>query len=310
MLFCLHKMRLFTLISFLWLFYSLVSSRSLPRALNLKDSPWINNHATHHPAFVKRDDYSNAVEKGKQLWTALKQHCDKEVTDPSLSKLKGELKWTVMDADPENPDPPVDGVEQMFPTLGLSTEEQYYSRYAYSQFQKVDDKDVRNEFANSYGAKDGVIIAEDNKRVPGSTVAWSTVTAFIWQDTCVNVDKTDPKSLKYIFRDNIINPATKAFIDKVGMGKTFLPDSEGFNALLGSANGKGVAYLLLQHTSFLGKKTIKQIVTFKSADGQYEMYFELEDWKPPQEEHEARRRRWEDSNRIVSLKHRVYTHEI
>ncbi|KAL8765769.1 MAG: hypothetical protein Q9209_007277 [Squamulea sp. 1 TL-2023] len=275
-------MQLFAPISLLWALSSFVSSRSLQGATHFNERSLRTEHTAHSPTLIKRDDYSEAVAKGKQLWAALKQHCSQEVTEPSLQQLK-ELEWTILDANEDNTDPPADGVEGMFSKLGLSTGEQYYSRYAYSKFENIDGEDVRNEFANSYGSKDGVIIAEDNKRIKGSTIAWSTVTAFIWQDTC-NIDKTDPKSLKYVFRDTIVNVNTKAFIDKVGMDKTFKPEEEGFFALLGSANGKGVAYLLLQHSSFLGKKTIKQVVTFKSADGSYEMYFEFEDWKPPQEE--------------------------
>ena len=145
--------------------------------------------------------------------------------------------------------------------------------------QQVGGQPMRTEYANSYGTQAGVIIAEDNKRIRGSPIAWSTVTAMIWEDTCKNVDKTDPKSLRYIFRDNIINRGTKSFIDKAGMDKTFKPGQEGFFALLGSVNGKGVAYLLLQHSGIIGKKTIQQIVTYRAEDGAYQMYFEFEEWK-------------------------------
>lgn len=41
------------------------------------------------PSLVKRDDFSDAVEKGKDLWALLQVHCDKEVVEPSLAKLKG-----------------------------------------------------------------------------------------------------------------------------------------------------------------------------------------------------------------------------
>ncbi|KAL8900905.1 MAG: hypothetical protein Q9207_005465 [Kuettlingeria erythrocarpa] len=193
----------------------------------------------------------------------------------------GELKWDVIDTEDEdaNDSPPADGSKEKLEELGIDTCTPFWQRYATSPFQLVDGKSMRSEYVNSYGTQAGVIIAEDNKRVKGSPIAWSTVTAMIWEDTCKNVDQTDPKSLQYIFRDNIINPDTKKFIDKAGMDKTFKPGQEGFFALLGSVNGKGVAYLLLQHSGIIGKKTVKQIVTYKAEDGAYQMYLEFEEWK-------------------------------
>ncbi|KAL9627549.1 MAG: hypothetical protein Q9164_007575, partial [Protoblastenia rupestris] len=127
----------------------------------------------------------------------------------------------------------------MLKKLGVDVCTEFWQRYASSPSELVDGKPMKNEFSNSYGTQAGVIIAEDNKRIKGSKIAWSTVTAMIWEDTCKNVDNTDPKNLKYIFRDNILNTATKSFIDKVGMGKEFKPEQEGFFALLGSVNGRG-----------------------------------------------------------------------
>lgn len=193
----------------------------------------------------------------------------------------GELKWDVIDTEDEDADDsmPADGSKEKLDELGIDTCTPFWQRYATSPFQVVDGKSMRTQFSNSYGTQAGVIIAEDIKRIKGSPIAWSTVTAFIWEDTCKKTDKTDPKSLQYVFQDNIVNPETKIFIDKVGMGKTFKPGQEGFFALLGSVNGKGTAYLLLQHSGIIGKKTIKQIVTYKAEDGAYQMYLEFEEWK-------------------------------
>ncbi|KAI4288969.1 MAG: hypothetical protein L6R35_001766 [Caloplaca aegaea] len=267
-------------LTFSWALFALVTSRSVPETSNLPARRSYKS-ITSAPSLVKRDDYSDAVEKGKDLWALLQAHCDREVVDPSLAKLKGELKWDVMDADKEDADDsePADGSKEKLDELGIDTCTPFWQRYANSPFQLVDGESIRSQFANSYGTQAGVIIAEDIKRIKGSPIAWSTVTALIWEDTCKNVDKTDPKSLQYIFQDNIVNPETKVFIDKVGMGKTFKPGQEGFFALLGSVNGKGTAYLLLQHSGIIGKKTIKQIVTYKAEDGAYQMYLEFEEWK-------------------------------
>ena len=196
-------------------------------------------------------------------------------------KTHAELKWDIIDVDKDDKDEetaPAEGSKDKLEELGIDTCTPFWQRYANSPFELVGGENLRTQFANSYGAQAGVIIAEDNKRIKGSKIAWSTVTAMIWEDTCKNVDKTDPKSLKYIFRDNIVNKATPGFIDKVGI-KAFKPGEEGFFALLGSENGKGAAYLLLQHSGIIGKKTIKEIVTYKSGDGAYQMYLELEEWK-------------------------------
>lgn len=46
-------------------------------------------------------------------------------------------------------------------------------------------------------------------------------------------------------------------------GRDFLPGSDDFHALIGSNNGKGVAYLLLQHREQLGTKTITKVRVWK-----------------------------------------------
>ncbi|KAL8657068.1 MAG: hypothetical protein Q9226_002289 [Calogaya cf. arnoldii] len=213
-----------------WALFALVTSRSVQDA---SDLPKRLSHelTTSAPFLEKRDDYSDAVAKGKSLWALLQAHCDKEVTEPSLAKLK-ELNWDIIDADKDDEDEetaPAEGSKDKLEELGIDT----------------------------------------------CTPFWQPM---IWEDTCKNVDETDPKSLKYIFQDNIVNKATPGFIDNVGI-KAFKPGEEGFFALLGSENGKGAAYLLIQHSGILDKKTIKEIVTYKSGDGSYQMYLELEEWK-------------------------------
>ncbi|KAL9034210.1 MAG: hypothetical protein Q9180_005534, partial [Flavoplaca navasiana] len=109
----------------------------------------------------------------------------------------GELKWEVSGTENDDADDyaPADGSKEKLEDLGIDTCTPFWQRYANSPMQLVDGKPMRSEFANSYGTQAGVIIAEDNKRIKGSPIAWSTVTAMIWEDTCKNVDETDPKSL-------------------------------------------------------------------------------------------------------------------
>ena len=292
-------MKFSTFIAILFTHVSLISSRTVHKASDREARR--RALAEYSGPLQKRDDYSDALQKGKDLWAALVQHCGADVNSPSLATLtapttqNGGLGWTVLPFS-DGPEAPIDGVETMFGTLGISTGNQYYSRYASSPFRTVGDQSVRTEYANSYGPKSGVIVAEDNKRA-GGYIAWSLVTAMIWADTCSQAGSS-ASGLQYVFRDNIVNTDTKSFIDKVGMGKTFLPNSDGFNALLGSANGKGVAYLLLQHSNLVGKKTIKQVTTFKADDGAYEMYFQIIPWTAPEGEPgtsaPARLRRWAD----------------
>lgn len=50
-------------------------------------------------------------------------------------------------------------------------------------------------------------------------------------------------------------------------GKTFDMVSEAGKVLLGSPNGRGVAWFLLQHKRAFGFKTVERVVVFKEAEG-------------------------------------------
>lgn len=76
-------------------------------------------------------------------------------------------------------------------------------------------------------------------------------------------------SLQYIFRSNIINTATQQVILQTltdnnintgppkWPGKEFAIDSQEGRALMGTANGNGVAWILFSHREQLGWKSIK-----------------------------------------------------
>jgi hypothetical protein len=81
-------------------------------------------------------------------------------------------------------------------------------------------------------------------------------------------------SLKAVWHRAIINPTTRDLAARFfhvddwsevsdWPGKDFVPGSEEFNALIGSDNGKGVVYLLLQHRKQLGNKAITKARVWK-----------------------------------------------
>jgi hypothetical protein len=128
---------------------------------------------------------------------------------------------------------------------------------------------------------DGVIVAYDNitaqnlnkefgadlRRDPNLN-HWSDVAYLQW------LSKADQRSnLRYVLRYNVLNDLTRFVIEYLGLqsklvlkgwpGKTYNAGSVEFNALLGSPNGSGVAYLLAQHKKQLGHKTVDKVTVFK-----------------------------------------------
>ena len=60
-------------------------------------------------------------------------------------------------------------------------------------------------------------------------------------------------------------------------GKTFSTDDDEGKALVGCPNGYGLAYMLAQHQSALGKKTIDSVVVFKDKYGEMSLAFHVRD---------------------------------
>jgi hypothetical protein len=130
---------------------------------------------------------------------------------------------------------------------------------------------------------DGVIVAYDNitaqnlnkesgfdlRRIPNIN-HWSDVAYLQW------LSKADQRSnLRYVLRYIVLNDLTRFVVEYLGLqsklvltgwpGTTYNTGSVEFNALLGSPNGSGVAYLLAQHKTQLGHKTIDKITVFKKT---------------------------------------------
>ena len=95
--------------------------------------------------------------------------------------------------------------------------------------------------------------------------------------------------LRFIAHWNISNPFTNYIINhllgpQLGQIKLFGQDTEGFSALLGTPNGRGVPWLLMQHKRQLGFKTIARAAVIgkrqEGTDGP-SMVFMLRDMPSP-----------------------------
>ena len=121
---------------------------------------------------------------------------------------------------------------------------------------------------------------------------WSDVVFLQWQALFQGSSKQgNINGLHYVSRVQISNSQTTALVDKalkddgqsVGSwpGHSFLPNSDGFQALLGSPNGGGVAWLLIYHKHQLGLKSVSKITVFhhdgQVADAGLTMLFWLKD---------------------------------
>ncbi|KAF5529923.1 hypothetical protein FMEXI_13852 [Fusarium mexicanum] len=157
-------------------------------------------------------------------------------------------------------------------------------------------------FRNSFIVNPGVIIADVNYAVSAATGGgdgkmtvthvkkWSDATWMQWDRVCTEADG-DVKDLKYIIRSKIANYATleiilRAILSRheknprrnkktIGTWKnkltfTVAKDKEEFPAILGSPNGSGAAFMLINHKKRLGVKTIKRIDVFV-PEGSFEV---------------------------------------
>ncbi|RSM08727.1 hypothetical protein CEP52_004470 [Fusarium oligoseptatum] len=148
-------------------------------------------------------------------------------------------------------------------------------------------------FTNSYILKPGIIIADNNYAVkpalddfvPGwedmfkvtHIKRWSDAAWMQWVRVC-DTEDGDRGNIKYIIRSHITNKTTlsilfEALINKYGASPTigkwgdrFTIDVEAnpgeFHAILGSPNGAGVGFILINHKEALGIKTVNKVEVF------------------------------------------------
>lgn len=99
----------------------------------------------------------------------------------------------------------------------------------------------------------------------------------------------DPSSLRYIFRASIISTDTNNVINTLVSnlpqwpGVTYLTLDWQGQALLGSPNGRGIGWMLLQHQGTFGNKKVQSVQVWKGSDGFPSILFTLGEEEDPQE---------------------------
>ncbi|KAL8786993.1 MAG: hypothetical protein Q9195_007971 [Heterodermia aff. obscurata] len=149
-------------------------------------------------------------------------------------------------------------------------------------------------FDNTFSISSGIIIGDindrRNDRVPKEEqLNWSDIVfynykALIAEENSRRAKQALPlstysvKDIKYIFRHFIYNAKTRAAIaesySSLGLDRntmqtwkyTDLATRNGFLALLGTPNGQGAAYMLIQHGAELGFKYIESITTLPNSN--------------------------------------------
>jgi hypothetical protein len=167
--------------------------------------------------------------------------------------------------------------------------------YRIRHFPHWQDKDLRLAIGFNFGVNfsQGVIFARlsasaDGVPVPEDLLNQANIRVRHWSDVVflhlLHMSESEPKNtmtnLRYIFRNNITNKDTLKVIKhilhrrnrvlRVWPGDTLdmnTPgDVEDIKALIGTPNGIGVAYLLLQHKRALGHKFVYRINLFLESE--------------------------------------------
>ncbi|KAL8751267.1 MAG: hypothetical protein Q9199_006540 [Rusavskia elegans] len=124
---------------------------------------------------------------------------------------------------------------------------------------------TRTEYNNIYSPSNGLIAAHYNYKSDNEPLFWSDVTFAIWTGLSRS-DGKSPKDLRYVARSEIVNDFTSsiiyaamALVPKSTRVTSFGPADESFLAILGTPNGAGGVYLLMQHKQVLGLKTVSRV---------------------------------------------------
>ena len=144
-------------------------------------------------------------------------------------------------------------------------------------------------FAHVCNPEDGMLIADGNLTVPAAVMLddeltklpllhyWSDI-AFLQYLSTFPSPPPQPLPLNYVLRLGIMNHETcQVLVNIYGLhecclwpGLTFDIESEEGQAILGTPNGSGVAWMLIQHKAQLGEKKIKKVTVFHaSASGDH-----------------------------------------
>jgi hypothetical protein len=140
----------------------------------------------------------------------------------------------------------------------------------------VIDHIIYSDFSlSAKGANAGIIQrqntlkATEEVKVPPPIEYWSDVVFLEWNNQAGN----QPENLEYIWRVNVENSDTKAIVEYVlnkrhrpPWIREFLPDEEVGSAIIGSPNGIGVTYFLINHKSKMGRKRVSKIYVYDVPD--------------------------------------------
>ncbi|CAA9962859.1 hypothetical protein PTMSG1_06227 [Pyrenophora teres f. maculata] len=245
---------------------------------------------------TKDQVYEAAVERGTKLLELFTNHTkaipQSDFTDPEDLDDSGYV------ANDEYLFADVERLSTPFRDLGANSKMDYHGgknilvHHLYNQ-GFTNDKRIRPYFAQICNPEAGIIVAEGNLTVPVAAIFeevsiempllrhWSDI-AFLQYLSTFPSPPPQPLPLKYIFRLTIMNATTcevlKSVIAKQGVeeyslwpGLTFDIESEEGRAILGSPNGAGVAWMLLQHKTQLGEKKIEKVTVFY-ATGQSDLF--------------------------------------
>ena len=238
------------------------------------------------------DSYDTCALKGERYLSVLDSDCSDLAPTKDIDELRN-VGWDIAPI-PAGGTPLDRYAVELFGTLNPripTGTTRWFSRPA----ELKSNAGEKNPYYNTlYGPQDGVIVAQDNEKYGQENIAsWSEVVWALWVDTCASKG-IQPETLELIFRDRIDNKNTIAVIEEVyskvfrqtTLGKRIelKPEGDtlkGFRALLGTPNGKGVAWLLIHQKKVLGKK-IQSITVekFKETDvpdnfALWEMWFQL-----------------------------------
>lgn len=146
-------------------------------------------------------------------------------------------------------------------------------------------------YYNTFNPKDGVILANRNfspadymsnpKAQLPDLQKWSDVNWFFWEMSCQE-EKVGVENLNYVFRVQVVNDNTNFVVSKAlgstsvdaWPGKEFNMDTDQGRAILGTPNGGGVAWFLINHQAQVGTKTVKS-VTVLSTDRGLQLAFKI-----------------------------------
>ena len=147
-------------------------------------------------------------------------------------------------------------------------------------------RQIVTEYDGIYSPRNGIVAAYHTHKYGAEPLFWSDVAFALWVGI-VTMVSGNAKNLRYIARGWIGNDFTVSIMDTAIAGDhrrlaVFKPGDEAFLALLGTPNGVGGVYLLMQHKQALGLKTISRVVMgFDHGGGSPFLIFQVVDMPTP-----------------------------